>query len=115
MGHCWFKFVSNDQLLREKGMRNTPGIVRDRGLHLVGHVARFNSADPVYQVFSLKDAAEQGRRRGRPQSAGRNRWTLSAGSVTQGWGLPGGLPRGDLWSIAIRWMRLRAALEHDVT
>ena len=40
-------------------------------------------------------------------------WTEE--SRAQGWRLPGGLPRGSLWSIAKRWMWLLAASAHAPT
>ena len=69
LGCRWSDFVSNDQLLRESGMRYITCIIRERRLRLFGHVARFKESDPAHQILFLRNLVDQGRRRGRPQAS----------------------------------------------
>ena len=69
LGYRWSDFVSNDQLLRETGMRHITCIIRERRLRLFGHGARFRDSDPAHQIPFLRNSVERGRQRGRPRTS----------------------------------------------
>ena len=105
--------MSNDQLLRETGMRHITCITRERWLRLFGHVARFRDSDPAHQILFLRNSVERGRQGGRPQTSWLRQVDLDCRQLSTG--LESGLPIGDLWNIAKRWTRLRAASAHAPT
>ena len=84
LGYRWSDFVSNDQLLRETGMRHITCIIRERRLRLFGHVARFSGSDPAHQILFLKNSVEQGRQRGRPRISWLRQVDLDCREVSTG-------------------------------
>ena len=69
LGYRWSDFVSNEQLLRETQMRVVTCIVRERQLHLYGHVVHFPNADPAQQILSAREPREWRRPMGRPRAS----------------------------------------------
>ena len=57
LGYRWHDYMSNDQVLREAGLRQVTCIVRERQLRLYGHVTvRLPAEDPAHLILSCRDS-----------------------------------------------------------
>ena len=62
-------YMSNDQVLREAGLRQVTCIVRERQLRLYGHMARLPAEDPAQRILSCRDPRGWTMPSGRPHAS----------------------------------------------
>ena len=55
LGYRWHDYMSNDLVLKKATLSQVTCVVRERQLHLSGHVARLTAEDPAHRILSCRD------------------------------------------------------------
>ena len=82
-GYRWQDRVSNQEVLDRAEMGRVTCLIRERQLRFYGHVVRFPTSDPAYQILTCKDPRGWTRPRGRPRAS----WLRQLGTYMNEWSI----------------------------